>query len=175
MVVSKTRNISKCTRGSKDFSCHRGGINCSKDIFIKSHKTKHKKDDLRFPPSWKTLELTSFGALSKIYGNLKNDVISKDIIAKELGLVNHTYLPSWLQSLAQIRNYCAHHSRLWNKNLPGRPKLLPKPPFSWIAELPEEKELHMLYIHLCCMKYLLNIIQLQNNLKFQLIGLLENI
>jgi len=144
----------------------------SKDIFIKSHKTKHK-DDLRFPPSWKTLELTSFGALSKIYGNLKNDVVSKDTIAKELGLVNHTYLPSWLQSLAQIRNYCAHHSRLWNKNLPGRPKLLSSPPFSWIAELPEEKELHMLYIHLCCIKYLLNIIQPQNNLKLQLIGLLE--
>lgn len=144
----------------------------SKDIFIKSHKTKHK-DDLRFPPSWKTLELTSFGALSKIYGNLKNDVISKDIIAKEFGLVNHTYLPSWLQSLAQIRNYCAHHSRLWNKNLPGRPKLLSSPPFSWIAELPEEKELHMLYIQLCCIKYLLNIIQPQNNLKLQLIGLLE--
>ncbi|PWS31121.1 Abi family protein [Pedobacter paludis] len=143
----------------------------SKDIFIKSHKTKHK-DDLRFPPSWKTLELTSFGALSKIYGNLKNDVKSKDIIAKELGLVNHTYLPSWLQSLAQIRNYCAHHSRLWNKNLPGRPKLLANPPFNWITKIPEEKEMHMLYIHLCCMKYLLNIIQPHNNLKPQLIDLL---
>jgi len=144
----------------------------SKDVFIKSHKTKHK-DDLRFPPSWKTLELTSFGALSKIYGNLKNDIKSKDIIAKEFGLVNHTFLPSWLQSLAQIRNYCAHHSRLWNKNLPGRPKLLPNPPFSWIKEVPMEKEMHMLYIHLCCIKYLLNIIQPQNNLKIQLIALLE--
>lgn len=142
----------------------------SKDIFIKSHKTKHK-DDLRFPPSWKTLELTSFGALSKIYGNLKNDIKSKDIIAKELGLVNHTFLPSWLQSLSQIRNYCAHHSRLWNKNLPGRPKLLPNPPFNWIKEVPEEKEMHMLYIHLCCIKYLLNVIQPQNNFKKQLIDL----
>jgi len=144
----------------------------SKDIFIKSHKAKHK-DDLRFPPSWKTLELTSFGALSKIYGNLKNDVTSKDIIAKKLGLVNHTFLPSWLQSLAQIRNYCAHHSRLWNKNLPGRPKLLPNPPFNWIREVPQEKEMHLLYIHLCCIKYLLNIIQPQNNLKQQLVSLLE--
>ncbi len=144
----------------------------SKDVFIKSHRTKHK-DDLRFAPSWKTLELTSFGALSKIYGNLKNDVKSKDTIAKELGLVNHTFLPSWLQSLSQIRNYCAHHSRLWNKNLPGRPKLLPNPPFNWIKEVPEEKEMHMLYIHLCCLKYLLNIIQPLNNLISQLIGLLE--
>lgn len=147
-------------------------ITRSKDVFIKSHKTKHK-DDLRFPPSWKTLELTSFGALSKIYGNLKNDVKSKDTIAKEFGLVNHTFLPSWLQSIAQIRNYCAHHSRLWNKNLPGRPKLLPNPPHSWIMQVPEEKEMHMLYIHLCCIKYLLNIIQPQNDLKNQLCTLLD--
>jgi abortive infection bacteriophage resistance protein len=94
----------------------------SKDTFIKEHKKKYK-DDLRFPPAWKTLELTSFGSLSKLYGNLKNNIVSKDIIAFELGAVNHTYLPSWLQSIAQIRNYCAHHSRLWNKNLPGTPKI----------------------------------------------------
>ncbi len=59
-------------------------IERSKDTFIKEHKKKYK-NDLRFPPSWKTLELTSFGALSKLYGNLKNTVKSKDIIAEEFG------------------------------------------------------------------------------------------
>lgn len=34
-----------------------------KDIFVKEHLKKHK-DDGRFPPAWKTLELTSFGSLS---------------------------------------------------------------------------------------------------------------
>ncbi len=34
------------------------------------HKKKHP-DDERFPPSWKSLEMNSLGALSKIYGNLK--------------------------------------------------------------------------------------------------------
>ncbi len=106
----------------------------TKDESIKNHKKKHK-DDLRFPPSWKSLEQTSFGALSKLYGNLKPTVKSKDVIAKELGAVNHTYLPSWLQSIAQIRNFCAHHSRLWNRNLPGTVKLLPKPPNPWIRNL----------------------------------------
>jgi len=134
----------------------------SKDAFIKEHRTKHK-DDLRFPPSWKTLELTSFGSLSKLYGNLKPTVLSKDLIARELGTVNHTFLPSWLQSIAQIRNYCAHHSRLWNKNLPGTPKLLPKPPFPWLNDVPTPGEFQFLYIHLCCMKYLLNIIQPGNH------------
>lgn len=147
-------------------------IERSKDSFVKEHKKKYK-DDLRFPPAWKTLELTSFGSLSKLYGNLKNTIKSKDTIASEYGTVNHTFLPSWLQSIAQIRNYCAHHSRLWNKNLPGRPKLLPKPPNPWIMDVPKEHEFPMLYIHLCCMKYILDIVQPQNQFKTRLIYLFQ--
>jgi abortive infection bacteriophage resistance protein len=136
-------------------------IERSKDTFIKEHMKKYKKD-LRFPPSWKTLELTSFGALSKLYGNLKNTVKSKDSIAQEFGAVNHTYLPSWLQSIAQIRNFCAHHSRLWNKNLPGTVKLLRNPPNKWISEVPKEHEFKYLYVHMALMRYLLNTIHPKN-------------
>ncbi len=136
-------------------------ISRTKDSTIKKHK-----DDLRFPPAWKSLEHTSFGSLSKLYGNLKPTVHSKDIIAKEFGAVNHTYLPSWLQSIAQIRNYCAHHSRLWNRNLPGTVKLLPKPPNPWIVNhenVPKQHEFSKLYVHMCLMKYLLNTIQPTND------------
>tara|TARA_R110000764_G_scaffold239973_2_gene341089 strand:- start:34833 stop:35744 length:912 start_codon:yes stop_codon:yes gene_type:complete len=139
-------------------------ITRSKDPTIKKHFKKHK-DDKRFPPSWKTLEQTSFGTLSKLYGNLKHTIESKDVIAKELGAVNHTYLPSWLQSIAQIRNFCAHHSRLWNRNLPGTVKLLSKPPNPWIVDkvnVPKQHEFIHLYVHMCLMKYLLNIIQPNN-------------
>jgi abortive infection bacteriophage resistance protein len=142
----------------------------SKDIFIKEHNKKYK-DDMRFPPAWKTLELTSFGALSKLYGNLKNTVNSKDIIAQELGAVNHTYLPSWLESIAQIRNYCAHHSRLWNKNLPGGPKILSKPPFRWVNDVPTDTQ--RIYLHLCIMRYLLNIILPKNTFATQLKALIK--
>ncbi len=146
-------------------------IERSKDTFIKAHKNKHT-DDLRFPPAWKTLELTSFGSLSKLYGNLKNTIRSKDIIAEEFGTVNHTFLPSWLQSITQIRNYCAHYSRLWNKNLPGRPKLLSKPPMPWLGDVPKEHEFHMIYVHLCCIKYLVNIVHPTNHFTQRLSALL---
>ncbi len=144
----------------------------SKDAFIKEHKKKYKEDG-RFPPAWKTLELTSLGSLSKLYGNLKNTIKAKDTIAQEYGVVNHTYLPSWLQSIAQIRNYCAHHSRLWNKNLPGSPKLLPKPPNPWLAQVPKQHEFQKLYIHMCLMKYLLNVIQPDNAFTPRLVNLME--
>ncbi|RZK60526.1 MAG: Abi family protein [Pedobacter sp.] len=144
-------------------------IDRSKDIFIKEHKRTYK-EDLRFPPAWKSLEMTSFGSLSKLYGNLKNTVKSKDTIAEELGAVNHTYLPSWLQSIAQIRNYCAHHSRLWNKNLPGTPKILAKPPFRWLADVPTDTQ--KLYVHLCIIRYLLNIIAPENSFSLKIKELL---
>lgn len=130
----------------------------TKDTFIKNHYKKHK-DDKRFPPAWKSLEQTSLGSLSKLYGNLKHTNKSKDTIAKEFGAVNHTYLPSSLQSIAQIRNLCAHHSRLWNKNLPGTVKLLSNPPNNWVMNVSNQSEFSKLYVHLCLMKYLLNTIK----------------
>jgi len=139
----------------------------SKDVYIKEHKKKYKLDQ-RFPPAWKTLELTSFGSLSKLYGNLNHRIKSKDEIAKSYGAVNHTYLPSWLQSIAQIRNFCAHHSRLWNKNLPGTVKLLPKPPDNWIADIPKAHEFQKIYVHLCLMRYLLNRIFPNNEFSIRL-------
>ncbi|MCW5521113.1 Abi family protein [Aureitalea sp. L0-47] len=139
-------------------------ISRTKDITIKNHKKKYKTDG-RFPPSWKSLEQTTFGALSKLYGNLKPSAKSKDIIAQELGAVNHTYLKSWLQSIAQIRNFCAHHSRLWNRNLPGTVRLLPNPPNPWIndiANVPKQHENIHLYVHMCLMRYLLYTIAREN-------------
>lgn len=132
-------------------------LNQSKDTFITQHYTKYHKDRRR-PPSWKTFEVVSFGILSKLYSNLQSSINAKDTIAKELNLVNHTFLPSWLQTIAQIRNICAHHGRLWNKNLPGRPKLLSKPPAPWLKDVPNVSQHQMLYIHICCMKYLLDVI-----------------
>lgn len=144
----------------------------SKDIFIKEHKKKHS-DDLRFPPCIKTLEIASFGSLSRLYGNLKPSVASKDKIAAEFNTVNHTYLHSWLQAIAQIRNTCAHQARLWNKNLTIKPSLLSKPPAPWLTHVPPPTEHNKLYIHACCMKYLLDVIIPGHHYKEKLVALFE--
>ncbi len=135
----------------------------TKETFIKEHYAKYSLDTRR-PPAWKTLNVQSFGSISKLYGNLINSIESKDKIAKDFGTVNKTYLPSWLQSIAQIRNICAHHGRIWNKNLPGRPKLLKAPPNNWLVNVPTPAEHHKLYIHICCMKYMADTIDESNHL-----------
>lgn len=143
----------------------------TKENFIKQHYLKYHTDTRR-PPAWKTIEIASFGTISKLYGNLRNTIKSKNIIAQEFGTVNHTFLPSWLQAISQIRNMVAHHSRLWNKNLPGAPKLMHKPPNPWLNDVPKASEFFMLYIHLCCLKYLLNIINPDNDMTSRLLNLL---
>jgi hypothetical protein len=65
----------------------------SKDVTIKNHFKNHK-DDKRFPPAWKSLEQTSFGALSKLYGNLRPTIKSKNTIIVALIWLKLYVIPS---------------------------------------------------------------------------------
>ncbi len=83
---------------------------------------RHRYND-PFPPSWITMEVTSFGTLSTLYKGLKNGR-GKRALANYYGL-SDTVMESWLHAIVYVRNICAHHSRLWNKNLRIRP-LVPR-------------------------------------------------
>ena len=37
--------------------------------------------------------------------------------------IKYTYLESWIESMAFIRNSCAHYGRLYNEKLPKKPKI----------------------------------------------------
>jgi abortive infection bacteriophage resistance protein len=140
----------------------------TKEIFIKSHYAKYGNDHR--PPAYKTLEVISFGCLSKLYSNLKNEVTAKDRIAKELNLPNHNFLRSWLQTFNTIRNIIAHHSRIWNRNIDFAPKFLHKTEFAFI-EKPENE--HSMYHCMSCILYVLNKVSKGHSLKEKLIDLLQ--
>ncbi len=144
----------------------------SKESFIKEHKDKYPHDS-RKPPAWKTLEVVSFGILSKLYGNLKPSVKAKDDIAKAYLTENHTYLHSWVQGISKIRNICAHHLRLWDNNLFSY-RFLPKPKGSWLNKVPSGSDKFKLYPSLCCIKYMLNTIDPENSLSNSIISLLQS-
>lgn len=69
----------------------------------------------QFPPSWMTMEVSSFGTLSLLFKYL-NGGRTKRNIANHFGVAD-TVLESWIHSFVYVRNICAHHSRLWNKTL----------------------------------------------------------
>ena len=84
----------------------------SKETFIEHYKNKYEG----FPqiPIWMAVEVMSFGALSQLYHNLlRPDQIA---IAKRIGY-HSSVLYSWLHTFTYIRNICAHHSRIWNRQL----------------------------------------------------------
>lgn len=137
----------------------------SKEVFIEVHKQKYSTDQ-RLPPAWKSLEVVSLGLLSKLYGNLNNSLPEKKQIARNLQVGNHTFLTSWLQSITVVRNICAHHSRLWNRNLPTPPKLLKKAPLPWIDTANLDQ--HKLYAVIAAMQYLLQTISPGNHFRQRL-------
>ena len=96
----------------------------STELFVKHYRTKYTSEP--HLPIWMATELLTFGALSKMYANLRKSVRKK--IAREFGQPESVF-KSWLHSLAAIRNICAHHSRLWNRQLAVKPTL----PMAWAA------------------------------------------
>jgi len=92
----------------------------SREDFAKHFKIKYLNDT---PPIWISTEVWDFGALSRFYGGLT--INDGDAIAQSYGLPNKRTLSTWLRSLNDSRNICAHHSRLWNKplvNIPSWPR-----------------------------------------------------
>ncbi len=90
--------------------------NRSDEEFILAFREKYN-DPL--PPSWMLLEVTSFGTLSVLYGNLKSGLERREI-ARAFGLAD-TVFSSWIHSIVYLRNVCAHHSRLWNRAMSIQP------------------------------------------------------
>jgi abortive infection bacteriophage resistance protein len=142
-------------------------LNRSKEDFIKEHIKKY--DTPEVPPAWKTLEVISFGTLSKMYFNFKDTAIKKDV-ARSLGLPQHLILESWIASLAALRNCCAHHARIWNRNYPVTPNIPKKLSGNWIAN--RNIQPNKLYAQLCTIAYLLNVIKRNNDFTQQLKALL---
>jgi abortive infection bacteriophage resistance protein len=100
------------------------------------------------------LEITSFGALSRLYGNLKPGKFQKDI-ARAFGLPDKV-LESWLHSLVYIRNMCAHHARLWNRQVGIKPLFPRHTQNTWI-DTNGVSNRRMFYI-LSMILYLLNVV-----------------
>jgi abortive infection bacteriophage resistance protein len=95
----------------------------SKEDFIKHYRQKHG-----LPlPIWVAIEIWDFGTMSIFYSGMKG--ADRDAIAQKFNVPDGRYLFSWLRSLNYLRNLCAHHSRLWNRNIIDQP-ILPSSPLA---------------------------------------------
>lgn len=72
-------------------------------------------------PIWVIIEFFSIGMLSHFYRGLTTQ--DKKKIAKQLYNTNYRNLESWLRCLTDLRNRCAHYSRLYYWIFPATPKI----------------------------------------------------
>lgn len=86
----------------------------SEEQSIKHYKNKYIQPLL--PPTWAMIETLTFGSLSHWFANTKSTKVKKTV-SKSIGLPTNEVTQSVLQSLSLIRNICAHHGRLWNRQL----------------------------------------------------------
>lgn len=132
------------------------------ETFIKHYISTYNKP--ANPPSWMCFELLTIGELSHIYRGLKNNADKKRIA--DFFEVHPTVFTSWLHTLTYVRNICAHHSRLWNRDLAIEPEKLLKPKGNWIAK-PYENNKRVFYF-LCVLRYLLLRANPSNSMKQKL-------
>jgi abortive infection bacteriophage resistance protein len=84
----------------------------SHELFVQHYHNKYRTPFL--PPTWAMTETLSFGALSKWYANTENNEVKK-AVADLLGIPSVELTDKALATLTLVRNTCAHHSRLWNR------------------------------------------------------------
>jgi abortive infection bacteriophage resistance protein len=89
----------------------------SDEIFIKHLMDTYSES---LPPVWAVCEVMSLGLLSRWYNTLK-PMTTRRAIAAVYG-ADEGVLQSWLHHLSLVRNFCAHHSRLWNRDFSITPK-----------------------------------------------------
>jgi abortive infection bacteriophage resistance protein len=88
----------------------------SSDKFVSHFRTKyHEEEHL---PIWMATELMSFGTISRMYGALTIPLKKAMVDGFD---IHYSILTNWLHTLSYVRNICAHHGRLWNRELAIRP------------------------------------------------------
>ncbi len=102
-------------------------FNRSRDDFVNHFKGRYVNNTgnryNNLPPFWIAAELATIGNISVVYESLAKSKFSYgprknklDDLAKEFGAANFGSLCSWVTVLRDVRNRCAHHSRVWNCN-----------------------------------------------------------
>ncbi len=132
------------------------------EVFIKHYIETYSSP--ANPPSWMCFELLTIGELSHIYRGLKNNKDKKRVA--DFFDLHRTVFKSWLHSITYVRNICAHHARLWNKDLAIEPDILLKPIGNWITSPFQNNKRTFYFISI--LKYLLQRANPENSLKEKL-------
>lgn len=124
----------------------------SSETFIKHLRSTY---DEALPPIWAVCEIMTFGQLSRWYYNLKHRS-DRNAIASSYDM-DESNLVSFVQHLCVVRNFCAHHSSLWNRELSITWKLPNYRPSSLLPNINRVDTRHV-YNTLVTLAYMMDIL-----------------
>jgi abortive infection bacteriophage resistance protein len=140
----------------------------SSEVFIRHLKTKY---DEELPPIWATCEIMTFGELSRWYANLAKSG-DRNAIARIYDY-DEVYFVSFIHHLTIVRNFTAHHARVWNREFPLTWKLPLSKPASVIGSL-NRQDGKRIYNTLAMLACLIDVINPGNHWKKRLSDLINS-
>ncbi len=119
-------------------------------------------------PLWMAVEVMSYGSILTLFNGMAQQELKG--IATEFK-VTLPLLESWVSTLNSIRNICAHHARLWNRELGIKPKIPLQGSFpEW--HLPVPTPANRMFSVLTIIRYLLGQVAPQSGWHGRLLQLL---
>ena len=150
---NKLDRESGLTRHHDWLSKHAQLISRSREEFVKHNKSKYG-----LPLAiWVACEVWDFGTMSTLFDGMREQ--EQDAIASQYGINNGRIFATWLRSLNYLRNICAHHSRLWNRNIVDQPKLPSAAEVPWVSSFETDGHARArCFMLLCITRHLLQVV-----------------
>ena len=165
--ITKPEYFANADKFNQTLSLIEKELTSSKEDYIEYFRHNYVES---FPPAWMITEILSFGNLNYIYSNIISNQLMKRI-ADYFGLKPQVFT-SWLTVLANLRNMCCHHARIWNRDFMLNPAEPRKTINAWIETPKADKK--KIYYRLCIIRYFLSTISPNNNFNERLSELLTD-
>ena len=128
----------------------------SKEDFIIHYQQKYPG----FMPIWVACQVWDFGQLSWLISGVKDNLLRP--LYSKYGFSNGSLFAKNVRSLHYLRNICAHHSRLWNKQMKTVPSFkVPKNASSkimWMLDFDiNSPDFNRCFSHFCVLKHFLTV------------------
>ncbi len=146
-------------------------VDRSNDESINLYKETYNEPAL--PPCWMTFEVLSFGTLSRLYQALKKSP-EKRKVAHSYGIADLSIFENWIHAISNLRNKCAHHSKIWNRRFRVNIVI----PYDTSRPFMDRSSasgirINKLFPLLCAIKFLMDSIDEANDFKTSLMKLLD--
>lgn len=146
----------------------RAEVERSQETFIQHLRNTYNEP---LPPIWALVEVMTFGQLSQWYANTRKRRDRNDV-ARTYDF-DESVLTSFLHHLTTVRNICAHHARLWNREFTIMPKLPKDRPEKLVPALDSGGD-RRIYNTLTMMLYLMNQVSPGHHWRDRLLNLLTD-